>query len=148
MNMYVTVFEQKSGKVYNGNAAFNTSEYMSMSQPLITLPVSTTYLMLGMVSDVSATLVATTHSLQPSGGGAKTYREEGKINTCIHVSLKQYVHVLRMDPNIFFFPLDTLTFCKLTLACFSVDNRENNGSTYNGSVHTCLLWPSSSELYK
>lgn len=80
MNMYVTVFEQKSGKVYNGNAAFNTSEYMSMSQPLITLPVSTTYLMLGMVSDVSATLVATTHSRQPSGGGAKTYREEGKIN--------------------------------------------------------------------
>lgn len=55
--------------------------YMYMSHPLITLPVSTTYLMLGMVSDVSATLVATTHSLQLSGGGEKTYRKEGKINT-------------------------------------------------------------------
>ncbi len=40
-----------------------------------TLPVSTTYLMLGMVIEVSATLVATTQSLVPSGGGSNTYRK-------------------------------------------------------------------------
>ena len=33
----------------------------------------TTYLMLGMVRDVSATFVATTHNLQPSGTGPNTY---------------------------------------------------------------------------
>ena len=37
-----------------------------------TFPVSTTYLISGKVSEVSATLVATTHSLQPSGGGENT----------------------------------------------------------------------------
>jgi len=35
-------------------------------------PQSTTYLIPGMVSEVSATLVATTTSLDPSGGSEKT----------------------------------------------------------------------------
>ena len=42
------------------------------SKILHTLPVSTTYLMPGIVSEVSATLVATTTSLLPSGGGWNT----------------------------------------------------------------------------
>src|SRR5690606_41866807 len=37
-----------------------------------TRPQSTTYLIFGIVSDVSATFVATTHSRVPSGGSANT----------------------------------------------------------------------------
>jgi hypothetical protein len=40
--------------------------------------VSTTYLMAGMVMEVSATLVATTHSLTPSGTGRKTWGRRGR----------------------------------------------------------------------
>jgi len=35
-------------------------------------PLSITYLMLGIVSEVSATLVDTTHKRHPSGGGSNT----------------------------------------------------------------------------
>ena len=38
----------------------------------VTLPVSTTYLILGIVKDVSATLVATTHKRQLSGTFSNT----------------------------------------------------------------------------
>jgi hypothetical protein len=38
----------------------------------LTLPASTTYRILGMVMDVSATFVATTHRRAPGGGGWKT----------------------------------------------------------------------------
>lgn len=40
----------------------------------LTFPVSMTYLMSGMVNDVSATLVATTQSLEPFGGCLNTSR--------------------------------------------------------------------------
>ena len=43
-----------------------------MKDGCLTLPVSTTYLVLGIVSDVSATFVAMIHILLPSGGGLKT----------------------------------------------------------------------------
>ena len=44
----------------------------------LTLPVSTTYFISGIVRDVSATLVATTHSRTPSGGGLNTL---GRLRT-------------------------------------------------------------------
>ena len=68
---------------------------------IVTLPVSTTYLILGMVREVSATLVATTHRRQPSGGGEKTYTQTSEKcitierhsrteitdkNNCVHTS--------------------------------------------------------------
>lgn len=99
--------------------------------------------MLGMVSDVSATLVATTHSLQPSGGGAKTYRKERKINTYHYINVCSCASngaILHVYFSSLYMHLHSGNYyVELTLACFSVDNRENNGSTYNGSVHTCLL---------
>ena len=51
----------------------------------VTLPVSTTYLILGMVREVSATLVATTHRRQPSGGGEKTYTQNSE--KCIIIGI-------------------------------------------------------------
>ena len=41
---------------------------------VLTFPQSTTYFTRGIVRDVSATFVATTQSLQPSGGGANTLK--------------------------------------------------------------------------
>lgn len=34
------------------------------------------------------------------------------------------------------------------LVCFFVDNRENNGSIYNGFVYICLFWFFLLEFYK
>lgn len=47
------------------------------------LPESMTYLIPGMVSDVSATLVATTTSRVPAGGGSNTF-------ICFSVGSKEY----------------------------------------------------------
>ena len=43
-----------------------------------TFPESTMYFIPGIVREVSATFVATTHSLAPSGGSWKTYKRENR----------------------------------------------------------------------
>ena len=65
---------------------------------IVTLPVSTTYLILGMVREVSATLVATTHRRQPSGGGEKTYKENSE--KCIIIEWHSRTEIT--DKNICF----------------------------------------------
>ena len=62
--------EKKRGKSYDKPHVHRVSE----DALSLAFPVSTTYLMLGIVIDVSAMLVATTHSLTPFGGGSNTFR--------------------------------------------------------------------------
>ena len=50
------------------------------------MPVSTTYLTLGMVRDVSATLVATTHNRIPGGGGSNTFRTTERNIEQVHAT--------------------------------------------------------------
>jgi len=49
-----------------------TSKPVNYQNGKHTFPVSTTYLIPGIVNDVSATFVATMHSLQLGGGGKNT----------------------------------------------------------------------------
>lgn len=61
-----------SNNVYCRNAKKGNDQTKKKDKKLCTLPVSTTYLIFGIVSEVSATLVATIQSRHPSGGGSNT----------------------------------------------------------------------------
>jgi len=82
-----------------------------------TIPVSTIYFTPGIVREVSATLVATTHSLTPSGGGTNTCM----IDHSLHVqrSSNSSNATIRYIACHLYYRLEINKVCQLLLASYS-----------------------------